>query len=293
MIGAVVGFFSPAGYALPRQHLQATLRWLVGSGVPVALAQAVRPGQRPEPAPAGVASGVWYTGDTLFLKENLWNLGATLLPPVDGVAFFDADVSLSSPDWPAVVARSLERHDVIQPYEAATWLDRDGTPAMQRPAAAVAIAAGREPRLGGYHPGFAWAMTAAAFRAVGGFYELCPQGGGDCALAFALADDAAGDAMARRPTVESEYWHRESYRRWRRRVRAARLRVGYCAGVGLTHRWHGDRSRRLYVGRSAYMPQVGTGEYPLERRPDGLLQWTDAAANHRAQQYFAQRCEDG
>lgn len=293
MIGVVLGFHSPAGYALPRQHLQGTIRHVLASGATVAVAQAVRPGGRPEPVPAGVATGVWWTSQIMFFKENLWNLGATLLPRCDVLVFCDSDVYWPDSGWLGHVRETMRVADIAQPFEVAAWLDRTGQESMRRPAAAVAIAAGREPRLGGYHPGFAWAVTRDAYARIGGWYDRCPQGGGDCAIAFALADDAHGESMAARVPLEAEYWHRASYRAWRSRVRELRLRVAYPAGLVIRHRWHGERSRRLYHGRSSYMPQVGHGEYPLERRPDGLLRWTDEAASDRAADYFAYRCEDG
>ena len=173
-----MAFYSPSGYGLPRLYLADTLAWLAAAGARVILAQVVRPGEQPQPTPRGVRSLVYESSDAIFYKENLWNLAARSCD--DGrLLFLDADVRFSHDDVAALTDAALEDYDVIQPYQTAIWIDRNGDMTLCRRSAGYALHHGIEPASGSYHPGFAWGMTRAAFNRCGGFYERHPFGGGD------------------------------------------------------------------------------------------------------------------
>lgn len=292
-LGAVVAFFSPSDYVLPKKNLQRVLAQLCDANIPVIVAQVVRPDKTPEPVPAGVVNRVWYSNHTLFWKENLWNLGAQILP-TKKLLFIDADVIFAASDWPQKISRALDEYDLIQPFENCVWLNQnhDGVE-LRRKSAAVALHARMHPRPDEYHPGFAWAARRESFVRMGGWYEFHPAGGGDTVTSYALAETEYGEQWFSNLRTESYVWKRQSFRRYRARVQNANLKIGYLAGDTVQHLWHGAREFRRYIGRLVFMPQIGFDEYPLQHRPDGLLEWSDEAHNLGAQAYFDQRREDG
>jgi hypothetical protein len=287
----IVAFYSPADFVLPRLHLRNTLERLLHTGRRVICGQVVRPGQEAQPVPAGVELVVRESDDAIFFKENVWNLVAERADATR-LVFVDADVEFTNPYWIEQAEMLLRDCPIIQPYSEAVWLARDGGVELTRPSAAAAMMHGHTPHPGTTHPGFAWAMTRAAWSRIGGWYELHPSGGGDTAFALALAGLEAADRWAAQVGREAAFVGRQSFRRWASLVAGLAPRVGAVLGK-CRHAWHGDRRRRRYIGRDQWMPQVGADELPLARREDGVLAWTDAAANDLAREYFLQRAEDG
>lgn len=294
MIAACLAFYSPCGYTLPRKHLARTLAWLKECGAHAVLCQVVRPGQEPQPVPAGFVSAVYESDDVMWFKENLWNLAATHTS-ADKLLFLDADVRFDREDVLPAVERLLEDVDVCQPYETASWLDREGNAFQTRKSAAFAICGGEEPLAYRYHAGFAWAMTRRAFNALGGFYDLKPLGGGDVAFSYSLDERwVAEDCNAsRRPSGGHNASEPKSLEQYRCAAAAKRLRVGYLRQATAYHSWHGEIQNRQYLTRPSLIPLAPGDEFPLRRRADGLLEWTDRAAAAAAMRYFAGRLEDG
>lgn len=294
-LGAVIGFFSPSNYRLPKKQLQITIAHLLNSGVQVAVAQIVRSSCKPEPLPAGVISGVWYSDHTLFYKENLWNLGAKLLPH-ENLLFIDSDVLIKHDNWAEKVIELLTQFDIVQPFKIAAWQNKNGIGfAMRRFCAAMALADDTQLIPYKHHPGFAWAMRRSAFDKLGGWYDFAPDGSGDIVNAFALSKQSYGPTWTQHFGGHNpwQFLNRKSFQQYRSRALAAHLKVGYCADFIAQHMWHGDLKNRKYIGREDYMPQVADGEYPLIRRDDGILEWANMSYNIRAQEYFDQRREDG
>jgi hypothetical protein len=289
---AIVAFFSPCDFELPKRHLAATLASLGREGVPAILAQVVQTGQEPQPVPAGVRSLVYESDDVVFFKENLWNLAARSADD-DKLLFLDADIRFSVDRFADAAASLLDFCDVCQPFEVAHWFDRDGLVCLQRGASAAAIARGVEPKPSEWHPGFAWAMTRTAFDRLGGFYELHPFGGGDTAFSYCLDERWVETSMPRMLKHDAAYWWTSSYAAYQRNAFGLNLRVGYLQGVHAYHLWHGETVNRRYVDRAKSMPLGRGDEYPLHHRPDGLLAWNDPSFSAVAREYFVGRREDG
>lgn len=292
-LGAVVAFFSPSDYVLPKKHLQRVLKQLCDKNIPVVVAQVVHPNKNPEPVPENVVNRVWQSTHTLFWKENLWNLGAQILP-TKNLLFIDSDVIFAANNWAPKISQMLDEYDLIQPFENCVWLNQNSTGIeLQRKCSAVALKEQINPNPAIYHPGFAWACRRDSFIRMGGWYEFHPAGGGDTATAYALAKQEHGDHWHRNLRTETWIWKRQSFQRYRARAQSAGLKIGYIAGDTIQHLWHGARELRRYTSRHTFMPQVGYDEFPLQHRPDGLLEWTDEIHNVNAQAYFDQRREDG
>lgn len=286
----IVAFYEPCGYVLPRRHATATLGIVAQLGVEAVFLQVCAAGQSPMPVPDGVTHATFFSDSPIWLKENLWNIGASMTS-ADTLAFVDADVFFSRPDWLSLAQDKLSDCDILQPFEKAHWLDKGGARDLTRPASCAAIAQGQEPRPDKYHPGFAWCVTRRAFEAIGGWYERHPVGGADTAFAYSLDERWSwneGIAPAELPV-----WESPSFKAHQRRALDARLRVGYVEGVGAIHRWHGDRADRGYMTRCSHLPRPINGEFPIRKRHDGLLEWETDEQSQMARNYFKSRREDG
>lgn len=291
-IAVCLAFFSPCDYALPKQHLAATLEWLAGQGVQAVLAQVVRPGQEPQPVPAAIKSLVYESSDTMFFKESLWNLAAASVD-ADKLLFLDTDLRFSSPDVIRQVDELLDLVDVCQPFGTAVWLCRDGKVSHARRGAAFALSRGYEPTTRFYHPGFAWGLTRRAYEFLGGFFDRHVLGGGDIAFAYALDPRWVNVDLRQRVPDDAHFWTSPSYESYRHRGASLCLRVGSLENVDCMHSWHGDQANRQYTSRGSFLPLGPGEEYPVRHRADGLLEWTCAKASDAVERYFVSRREDG
>jgi hypothetical protein len=286
-LDVILCHYNPAGWKTPPRLFFEVCESLVSSGVEPLVLQVVRQNQSPAPTPPGVRAEAMQSDSVLFLKENLWNLaaGMTSRPKM---LFLDADVFFSRRDIFDATSEALDECDVIQPFSAAAWLSKDNAIELVREPSAMAIRQGEQPLLGRFHPGFAWAMTKEFFARCGGFYDRHPLGGGDAAWVFAMTP-----GVPRLPKSENHaFAETPSYRAYREQMLSLKPTVGTLRGT-VYHKWHGSRDNRKYEERYRFMPQMVAGEYPLDRRPDGLLVWRDENYSHAALRYFQGRMEDG
>lgn len=286
-LAVILCHFNPAGYRLPQKHLYDTCESIVAAGVTPVVAQLTIPGRQPADLPLGVRQIVFESGSVMFHKENLWNLAAASTGE-EKLLFLDGDIYFSRRDFFDAVSEKLDHCDIIQPFDRACWLGPDGAVELVREPATAAIAAGEQPILGKYHPGFAWAISRSAFDAIGGFYERHPLGGGDAAIAFSLTP-----GEPRLPKTDNHAFSMSSsYKAYRERVLSRALRIGSLDGT-VYHLWHGTRENRRYEQRYLYLPKHDNGEYPLRKRADGLIEWEHESCNQKAMDYFVRRLEDG
>jgi hypothetical protein len=289
---AILAFFSPCNFDLPQRHLLTTVKWLLDDGLDVVVSQVCRNCDTPQYVPPAATSLVYRSEDVMFFKENLWNLAARQTD-ADTLFFFDADVVMSSRKWLTRARRQLETHDVIQPYEIATWLDRDGLVDYCRPPSSLALAVGKEPAPGKYHPGFAWGMRRQAYDALNGWYDLHPAGGGDTGFAYANYQKFPQTDVTRNFALSPAFWECKSFLSYCDNARSQHLSFGIVEGVSARHLWHGDWRNRGYVSRNQTFKTKTNGEYPVHYRDDGLLAWDFQEDSICAAGYFASRKEDG
>jgi hypothetical protein len=294
-VAVVLAFFQPVSFELPRRHFHAVLHTLHAQGVPLVVAQAVFPGQQPQPVPACIPQISLPTRSLLFHKERLWNIAATMLTDADRLIFLDADVVPGSTDWLAQCTDELERCDILQPFSEAVWLDETGRPEMHREPITEALRTGKMPKLTHFHPGFGWGMTRCAYEALGGLFDASVAGNSDTLQAFSLSDTKCT------ATVES-WFHgvqdpsigAESYKRYKANALNLGLRIGHVEGVTMTHLWHGHRKHRQYVTRGKLFPRRANGEYAVHTDDNGLQEWDDiSGANRAAEAYFLGKRDDG
>jgi hypothetical protein len=220
---------------------------------------------------------------TIWQKERLLNLLWTQLPTnVEFVAWIDADVLFERADWHLAAVESLRAMPVVQLFDVARWLDRDGREETRFwGSAALRL----NPRAGHWgHPGFAWAARKSALRS--GLFEADPTGGADTFM----SDHFCGtpNRSPQSPAMAS------AYAEWKRATSGAV--VGVVPGV-LNHLWHGDWKDRRYTARSSWIQKLNWNPYcDAEIDPSsGLWRWTDRNPGLRAavEAYFPSRKDDG
>jgi len=285
-VSVVLCHFNPAGWSRPPRLLYETAEAFASAADEVIVAQVVMPDAIPAATPAGCRDIIYQSDSVMFHKENLWNLAAEHATH-QKLLFVDGDIVFSRRDILPAVDKALDEFDVIQPFATAAWLSKEGTVERSRRTAAEAISRGVRPELTNYHPGFSWAMTREFFDRIGGFYDRHPLGSGDTAFAFALTP---GEPPWPR-TPFHVFANANSYKSYRLDVMSAGARVGFVEGT-VYHRWHGSWKNRRYEDRYRFLPPMRDMEYPMTRRPDGLLEWGDPSFSESTLEYLAGRAED-
>jgi hypothetical protein len=297
-IGIILAYYSPCNFKLPRANLLKVVNQFVAAEYPVVVVEAVMPGADPltELPPQVIHKQIQASViNTLFLKENLYNIGAELLDKLK-LVFIDADLEFSRPDWLIATSDLLEEYDVVQPFSNAVWRDRDNlTHLIDRRCAAYCTINGDHPHGDFYHPGFSWAFRREFFDAIGGWYENHPTGSGDTCFWFAL-----DDRMPRMSAID--YWQNcnnlfattNTFSAYRNRVLSYQPRLSYLKNNAALHLWHGTREKRQYLSRNIdYLPPLVNNDYPVKRGPNGLMAWLDEKDAVKCLQYFQSREEDG
>lgn len=289
---AVIAYFSPVGFTRPLANLQTVVRDLLAADIPVTVAEAVMPGAEPLVLPEGVQHLQWDTESVLFLKENLFNLS---IPYIDEpkILQLDGDVRFLSRQWWDRTSEALDSVDIVQPFDVCWWLGPRGGVHHEKRSIVEAFPANIWPDLRQYHPGFAWAFRRDFLDRIGGIYELHAVGGGDTALAFAIApQQPSARTLGHWVRLENLFHETGTFKAWMARVRARPFAVDYLRSSPLVHLFHGTRERRRYDDRSVFLPGLVSGEYPIRRRADGLIEWIDPQHSERVLEYFRSREED-
>jgi hypothetical protein len=283
---AIIAHFNPAGWKKPPKLLYDTCEALLVSGAHIVVVQLMAHDATPAAVPPGVTNVVYRSNAVLFHKENLFNLGVQHTDAAKFM-FLDGDLIFSRSDIFDAVSLALDACHVLQPYQVCAWLDAENSVFLTRQSAADGIKHDIAPIPGHVHPGFAWAMTRQFYDNIGGLYDRHPLGSGDTALSFALFRGEppfpviANDAFVFTP----------SWGAFRERVQTCKPVVGVVPGA-LYHLWHGTREKRQYAERWRYLPVAQGDEYPLQRREDGVLEWTNPAHSEVLRNYFLSRDED-
>lgn len=194
----------------------------------------------------------------LWHKERAINLGIEHLkklhPEVKKVAWIDADVHFSNPNWVTDTLYALDHYHVVQMFSQATNLGPKHE-ILDKFEGAFAHWRNRKPpvhvcdyplaELGGGHPGLAWAATINILEKLGGLIDRCVHGSGDSHMANALRGD-----------VHTYYLKRETSEAFKKMLddwqalcdKFVKRNVGHIEGV-CNHYWHGAYQKRGYNTR--------------------------------------------
>lgn len=221
---------------------------------------------------------------TMWQKEAALNVAAHMLPSgVTAVAWVDADVWFSNPEWVKDTLRQLDKREVVQLFRKSYWTDESGGVESTKPSVAVWPLTQQWIS----HPGFAWAMRRDLWDRAGGLYPFALSGGGDSIMAVSFQNSKKWDHLWNHIGVDRDYYYH-----WEAHFRG--ITIGCTPGT-LFHEWHGSRKDRDYYQRAIRMSALDVGR-DIEFDEHGLLRWTDAAPESiikAAADYFPSRREDG
>lgn len=250
----------------------------------------------------------------VWLKENLWNVGARLLPrDCRFVLFCDADIQFVDHHIATEVVHALQEHRVVQPFEsvadmgpdgqimdvhksfgwchAAGWdwrpvADGQGGYSCRRPASASK----QESFGNAWHPGYAIAFRRSVLDKLP-VLEVGVLGAGDHHMMGALV----GKAHLTFPAKVHDNYKRRVLEWQARAAEVVKGSLGYAPGT-ILHHFHGAKAGRRYVSRwdilteHAFDPDVD-----VYRNSMGVLELGEAKPLLRDAicRYFRQRNEDG
>jgi hypothetical protein len=243
----------------------------------------------------------YRTHEELWHKENLIQLGIARLglhfPDWEYVAWVDADVQFTRPDWADETVHQLQHYKIVQMWTEALDLGPQHQILEHHTGYVYAWHQKGElakPAYGGgglvFHPGYAWAARRDALEAIGGLIDYAIMGSGDTHMAGAFTGCVE---RTFHKGMSADYKH--ALKHYQRLCeKHLRRKVGYVE-TALTHRWHGKKKHRGYSDRWKVLSDNGYSPYTdIIRRPDGVLALTSEKRGLRdgLMRYFRSRNED-
>jgi len=235
------------------------------------------------------------SGDALWLKENLLNIGLKYLPEdCTHVCWCDADIFfVDAKSFRTRLERCLQTHQVVQCFSTA--VDEGGADQVTEKvhhSAAFSLQHGvpnvSTERESTFHSGYCWAASTASLSA--GFFEGSVVGGGDRLFLRTLVEED--------PPEEYVELYGASYLRWRQEFLGStggRYLPG-CLSQIIHHGFHGKKKNRGYHERykvlrsRKYDPALH-----LTKRPNGVIDWSPECPPQLVRDvraYFVSRRED-
>lgn len=235
------------------------------------------------------------TSHELWHKERSLNLAIQRLPPDwKYVAWIDADVVFTRPDWVNETVQLLQHYPVIQMFGQAVDLGpnheilkvHDGMIySYEHDKMKTGVG-----KYESYHPGFAWAMRRDCYNDLGGLLDISILGSGDRTMSMSFV----GKGSLSYPKDVSD-GYKEQLELWIQRAnKHVNRNVGYMKS-SLIHHWHGKKADRRYNDRwkilvnNQYDP-----EFDIKFDAQGLYQYTDRKPQlaYDIRNYFRGRNED-
>lgn len=229
----------------------------------------------------------------IWHKENMINIGISRLPSDwEYVAWIDADVAFTNPNWVRETLHQLQHYMVIQMFSECIDLGPRYEVVQMHKGFAWSH---HEKKLKGkaynfWHPGYAWAARREAIDALGGLIDTAVLGAGDHHMALALVGRAKESIPG---GIHSNY--AKHILTWEERAnKFIKKDLGFLPGT-ILHYWHGKKADRRYVERwSILLRNKFDPDMDLIRDSQGLYQLSDDKPNLRDEirYYFRQRNED-
>ena len=300
-LGIVSAYFNPRGYRTKTAALHRYLQSIRRSGIPLVLVEGAF-GSNDFLLPASTNVVQVRCRDVMWQKERLLNLALQYLPATcEKVAWLDADILFSNPNWAKETSELLDTYPVVQPFEMALWLPKG--PARFRgrglawPSyAKVFMERPTEYRNGDFdthgHCGYAWAARRSLLEAHG-LFDKSIAGGGDHLMAHAMGGDFSSNCVQKMVGRKNPF--SRCFEGWGKRFHQdVHSQIASVPGH-LFHLWHGDKVKRRYSERSRELLDIrfnptrdlrigNTGAWEWASRRPELHAW--------AADYFSRREED-
>ncbi len=188
----------------------------------------------------------------LWHKESSLNVGINralqINPDIKYIAWIDADVRFTRPDWPAATCEALQHHKIIQMFGDFADLDHNEHiqwtgKSLFRLYHELGFHYERSGKRVAGHPGLAWAARRETLDKLGGLLDFAVSGSADTHMTNALLGyRGAGDSFS---TLEgrTDGFH-QALNRWADLAdKYVNGDVGYLPGT-IFHYWHGSGKKR-------------------------------------------------
>ena len=234
-------YFNACSYKKLAQNLCLIYQTLTRAGIPVYLVEHCFGDQVPLFPENGTTIFNTRSDSYMFYKENLLNWLMSKVP-AHYTKFFmmDCDVLFEKPTWYDDVSSLLDTHDVVQPFQAAVWLDSDlkGI-TLKREGVVYINSLGEMPDLARHHPGFAWAFRRD-FIEPKGIYDLNVLGSGDTIIGAVVLQKSILSGLWKKNSPE---WMLENCNDYYKLFEETKMTF---YSQSLYHLWHGSRKNREY-----------------------------------------------
>lgn len=182
----------------------------------------------------------------LWVKENLWNIGTSLLPKDwKCVAFVDADIEFDNPHFAIDTLKILNgTRDIVQMHSHALDLDIKGDTMNIFSSFGHQVSMNRALNQTGPnypHPGYNIAMSRKTYDKIGGLYQDSLLGSGDYNLCMSLVGKGI---KSLHPNMSDGY--KKSILEFEKKCKG--LKMGYVPGL-IRHTFHGHKNERYYNTR--------------------------------------------
>lgn len=246
----------------------------------------------------------------LWFKENLINIAVSRLPEDwRYVAWVDADIQFTRPDWAVETVHMLQHYKIIQMFSHAIDLGPNFQPLMDSQVTSflksfidgkplpykkdrqlVGCSGGGAGDWRNWHSGYCWAARRSALSDLGGLGDIAILGSSDHHMASALIGIVDRTIHGNMTNSFKQYWNI-----WQERaLKYIDRNIGYMEGL-IYHYWHGSKQLRRYKDRWAILTENKFDhELDIKRDVQGLWQFTDRNWRLRndIQKYFRERDED-
>ena len=230
---------------------------------------------------------------TIWIKENLINVGASKLPDDwKYLAWVDADIHFLNENWVSETKESLEFYDVVQLFQSAINLGPRGeTIKVDKSFGYMYSQSSTQyktnDKYGFWHPGYAWACTRAAWNKMGGLIDWAILGSADRHMALAWIQKAD---LSRPGNIHQNYKNLVSD--FEKECKG--FRIGNING-SIIHEWHGSLENRKYKERWQVLTQHNfdpLNDVGIDEK--GILQLTRTGKRLEddIKSYFYERKED-
>ena len=234
--------------------------------------------------------------EELWHKENMLNLMMRQLPKSwEYLAWVDADVSFSNPQWAEKTISQLQHYMIVQMFSHAIDLDPAGIPITTHSSFTYNHHHGTLKTVNGNyavesHPGYAWAARREALEGVGGLFEHAILGAADHHMCTALIGQTQASVHG---DMHSSY--KDMINEWQKRcLKTIKRDIGYVPGT-IFHYWHGTKGNRHYSSRWKILVDHQYNPHKdVFYDTQGLLQLNDERWDLRddLRKYFRSRHED-
>jgi hypothetical protein len=291
----LMSFFNPAKFRRNINNICYIMKILKEKKIPCYVIECVFDNEAPQIPGANL---VVRSKSYMFYKEQLINKLEKIVPEqYTKLVILDSDIMFDAPDWLDQVSVCLDKKDIIQPYEKASYLTPDNKRVRAwkygQAYALVKNTEITEKNLSAYHPGFAWALRRDIFRKIGGLFPNAIIGSGDAFFTYCFYKDGVPDFWYKK---YNSLAMKEIYATWLKyyeNFKQVNPTLGYIP-IKCLHLFHGLMLKRLYDSR--YYNYLSSGfnswDSSITYNKDGLTEFTNPDLHHSLFNYFKDRDED-